>query len=82
TAYNAHIFINGTKDANDDAILKERLFELAYEGKRWFDLVRFGKAFDLVPSLQSKKGQDYLLLSPINLSVLALDSKVIQNPGY
>ncbi|RYE26875.1 MAG: RagB/SusD family nutrient uptake outer membrane protein [Sphingobacteriaceae bacterium] len=82
TAYNAHIFINGTKDANDDAILKERLFELAYEGKRWFDLVRFGKAFDLVPSLQSKKGQDYLLLSPINLSVLALDSKVTQNPGY
>lgn len=80
--YTSHIFINGTKNINDDAILKERLFELAYEGKRWFDLVRFGKAFDLVPSLQAKKGQDYLLLHPINVLTLSLEPLVTQNPGY
>lgn len=82
SAYNARIFVNGTRTTNDDAILKERLFELAYEGKRWFDLVRFGKAFDLVPSLIAKKGQDNLLLHPINVTTLASEPKVTQNPGY
>ena len=43
-------YVNSTKEANDAAILKERLLELAFEGKRWWDLVRFDKAFDLVPS--------------------------------
>ncbi len=82
TDYAAHVFVNGTKEQNDTAILKERLFELVYEGKRWWDLVRFGKAFDLVPNLQSRKGQDYLLIFPIANTVLSLEPKVKQNPGY
>jgi hypothetical protein len=82
TAYSAHTFQNGTKDANDAAILQERLFELAYEGKRWWDLVRFGKAFDLVPTLQASRGKDHLLLHPINALTLSLEPKVIQNLGY
>lgn len=82
TAFAAHIFQKGTQDANDVAILKERLFELAYEGKRWWDLVRFGKAFDLVPSLQSQRGKDHLLLHPVNALTLSLEPKVKQNPGY
>ncbi|MCE7063187.1 RagB/SusD family nutrient uptake outer membrane protein [Dyadobacter sp. CY343] len=80
--YSKHVFVKGTKQANDDAILKERLFELIYEGKRWWDLVRFGKAFDLVPNLQARKGQDHLLLFPIANTVLSLEPKVKQNPGY
>ncbi len=32
-----------TTEDIEDAILKERALELAYEGKRWFDLVRVGK---------------------------------------
>lgn len=81
TAFSAHTFINGSKDANDAAILQERLFELAYEGKRWWDLVRFGKAFDLVPSLQNRR-QEHLLLHPVNAITLSLEPKVMQNPGY
>jgi len=81
--YANHLFVNGTKEVNDEAILKERLLELAFEGKRWWDLVRFNKAYDLVPSLQSQsaKGQDFLLF-PIPNSVLSLEPNVIQNPGW
>ncbi len=82
TAFSSHTFVNGSKEANDAAILQERLFELAYEGKRWWDLVRFSKAFDLVPSLLSMKGKDYLLLHPINTLTLSLEPKIKQNTGY
>jgi predicted RNA-binding protein associated with RNAse of E/G family len=74
---------NDTKEKNDEAILKERLLELSLEGgKRWWDLLRFDKAFDLVPSLQDKKGQDYYRLFPIGNSILSLEPKVKQNPGW
>jgi hypothetical protein len=74
--------VSGSQAYNDEVILQERLFEFAFEGKRWFDLVRFDKAFDLVPSLQDRKGQDDVLLFPISENVLALEPKVVQNPGY
>ncbi|ACU04845.1 RagB/SusD family nutrient uptake outer membrane protein [Pedobacter heparinus] len=80
--YNAHIFINGAKEQNDEAILTERLLELVFEGKRWWDLVRFGKAFEKIPSLQSRTGQTHLLLFPIAESTLSLEPKVTPNPGY
>ncbi|MBL7700354.1 MAG: RagB/SusD family nutrient uptake outer membrane protein [Chitinophagaceae bacterium] len=80
--YNDHVFANGTQEQNDAAILKERLFELLYEGKRWWDLVRFDKAFELVPALQDRAGQTDLLLFPIANTVLSLEPKVHQNPGY
>ena len=75
-------FVNGSQEENDEAILQERLFELAFEGKRWWDLVRFGKAFEKVPSLQNREGQDHLLLFPIQQATITLNSKIQQNPGY
>ena len=80
--YTNHVYVNDSKENNDAAILKERLLELAFEGKRWWDLIRFNKAFDLVPSLQDKKGKDYMMLYPIANSVLSLEPKVVQNPGW
>jgi hypothetical protein len=82
-AFNSHVYINnGTKEQNDNAILKERLLELVFEGKRWWDLVRFEKAFDLVPSLSERVGQDYLLKWPIGLTTLSLEPQIQQNPGW
>ena len=81
-AFPAHEFINGDKESNDDAILKERLREMAFEGKYWWDLLRFDKAFELVPSLQAKAGQTHLELFPIVLSTLSIEPRVQQNAGY
>lgn len=78
----SHIFIPGTKQYNDEMILKERLLELAFEGKRWWDLIRFSKAFDLVPSMKDKGGNKDLLVWPISKSVLSLEPKIQQNPGW
>lgn len=77
----AHQFVNGSKEANDAAILQERFFEFAYEAKRWFDLVRFGKVFELVPSLQDRPDPN-LLLFPISIETLSLNPNLVQNPGY
>ena len=38
--------IANTAVAYEDAILQERALELAYEGKRWFDLLRMGRRND------------------------------------
>lgn len=81
--YPAHIFVSGDQDQNDEAILDERLLELVVEGKRWWDLVRFGKAYELVPSLAAQPDPtEHLLLFPIANTVLALEPNVRQNPGY
>ena len=79
--YAEHEFVNGSFEENDDAILQERLLEFALECKRWFDLVRFDKAFDLVPSLAGRDNPE-LLYFPIPNSVLSLEPLVEPNSGW
>lgn len=67
-------FTNSTKTANDDVILKERLKELAFEGKSWWDIVRFNRT-DLVPSMAGKQ-----VLFPISQNTINFNPKITQNP--
>lgn len=82
TNFSNHPFTNGTKAANDEIILKERLFELSLEGKRWWDLVRFGEVFNKIPKLYNREGEKYLLLWPISTGTLSREVLVEQTPGY
>jgi starch-binding outer membrane protein, SusD/RagB family len=80
--YEDHIFVNGSKEENDIEILNERLLELFYEGKRWWDLIRFDKVFEKVPYFENHPEDEYKLLWPIGLNVLSMEPNVVQNPGY
>lgn len=60
------------------AIEQERRLEFAFEGHRWFDLVRTNRAVDVLPGV-TKVTQ---MLFPIPLSELNTNSLMTQNTGY
>jgi len=65
-----------------DKIVLERRMELAFEGHRWFDLVRTGQAF---PVMQKYGMKTHNTLWPIPLAQIQLinDRALFpQNPGY
>lgn len=80
--FGQHVFVSGTQEYNDSLILRERLLELTTEGKRWWDLIRFGKAFELDPSLQGMQGQKWILLFPIGQNIISREPLVTENPGW
>jgi starch-binding outer membrane protein, SusD/RagB family len=64
-----------------DEILNQRRFEFAFEGHRWFDLVRTGKAIEMLENVNS----EYQLLFPIPQSEILSNNAIKpedQNPGY
>ena len=76
-------------------ILKERRVELAFENKRWLDLVRTGKAIEVMTAYGAKMKQQYPYLSPASYNVtadkfifpipfeeLSINKLLTQNPGY
>jgi starch-binding outer membrane protein, SusD/RagB family len=72
------------KPAVEKEILDERGRELYFENKRWFDLVRFHKGgtinvYTYVPNLVGKTTP---LFWPLNTTVLANNSKLVQTDGY
>lgn len=81
-AFEVNKFVNGSQTQNDEAILQERLLELMFEGKRWWDLIRFGKTFELVPTLEGRASQKHLEYFPISEQVLSLEPLVKQTSGY
>ncbi len=85
--------LNGlSQDALRNAIWKERWFELCYENKTWFDMVRLRKAFNVLtgqfeeyvghqfsygPTLSERE-----LLFPIPTAEVRNNTNLRQNPGY
>jgi hypothetical protein len=66
-----------TTDELVDKILLERRIELAYESQRWFDLIRTGKAQQVLSIADANK-----LLLPIPRQEILINSNLTQNPGY
>ena len=78
-----------------NTILHERRVELAFENKRWHDLVRTGTAINVLNNAGAKlKLQfsylpadsrivtDFRLLFPIPAAEVGLNTQLVQNPGY
>ncbi|MDH7461890.1 RagB/SusD family nutrient uptake outer membrane protein [Chitinophagaceae bacterium 26-R-25] len=81
-----------TATSADDArtiIAKERRLELAFEGNRWYDLLRTGTALTTMNAQTDGNGnnlnynvQPYRLLMPIPQAQIDLNPFLIQNDGY
>ncbi|RYC69478.1 MULTISPECIES: RagB/SusD family nutrient uptake outer membrane protein [Spirosoma] len=59
------------------AIENERRIEFAFEAHRWFDLVRTGRAGEVLGLTDQRKW-----VFPIPFNDIAADPDLIQNPGY
>lgn len=92
------VYVNSGYGENELAIIMERDREFVGEGSRWFDLVRmhdnskkalvfsdidaFGTELGVDPAPVLQENQAYMILWPIDVTVLNADEKIKQNPGY
>ena len=68
------------KDINE-ALLEERFKEFLIEGKRWYDLRRFGNEYVFKYTL-AEDGNEKKLLWPIDKTTLTNNTALKQTPGY
>ncbi len=75
-----------SKTSFQDLVLQERAYEFIFEGKRWYDLKRTGKAAEVIKAAKGITIAEKAYLWPIPVSELnfnkALDPATDQNPGY
>ena len=71
------------------AIEKERQLELAFEGYRWFDLQRTGRALAVMQNAKKANNeplnypiQQFRLLYPVPQNEIDRNPRLTQNPGY
>lgn len=77
-----HGFPNQSIDANaKEALLKERLLEFIFEGKRWYDLRRFGDSF-VFANTTVLASEAYKLFWPVDRNTLTNNRLLTQTPGY
>ncbi|WDF68153.1 RagB/SusD family nutrient uptake outer membrane protein [Sphingobacterium oryzagri] len=81
----------GNRAALLDALLKERRLELAFEGQRWFDLVRLDRVEPVMNAVYAKDSgrraqvypfTNYSYRLPIPQSILDQNPNLKQNLGY
>ncbi|MDD4514760.1 RagB/SusD family nutrient uptake outer membrane protein [Massilibacteroides sp.] len=83
--------VKGDKNKMLDALLNERRLELAFEGQRWFDLVRLDKVEEVMNAVYAKDSgrrtqaypfdqNSYRL--PIPQGAIDQNENLVQNPGY
>ncbi|MFZ2282287.1 MAG: RagB/SusD family nutrient uptake outer membrane protein [Lutibacter sp.] len=68
-----------------EAILHERRIELAFEGQRWFDLIRVDNGqygIDFIHSIGKTNASQKHLLFPVPQIERDRNPKLTQNPGY
>jgi hypothetical protein len=63
-----------------DAVYLERRLEFAFEGERWHDLVRTGRAYDVLRV--SGHFESHEVLWPIPQQEMDTSPNLVQNPGY
>jgi hypothetical protein len=82
---------SASKDAILNAYLKERRLELAFEGERWFDLVRLDKVEEVMNAVFAKDNgrpaqkypyNQFSYKLPIPQDVIDQNPNLVQNPGY
>lgn len=66
----------------DDAVVAERNWELAFEGKRWFDLVRKEMVIEVNQGLYPTVSETDMLMPKPNAQVSILEGYLDQNLGY
>lgn len=80
-----------SRDAILNAYLKERRLELAFEGERWFDLVRLDKVEEVMNSAKQRDPDRMDLVYPfepdsyklpIPANIMDQNPNLTQNPGY
>lgn len=64
-----------------EAILNERLFEFVFEGKRWYDLRRFGNSY-VFANTTLLSSEAYKVLWPIDRNSLTNNRSLKQTDGY
>ncbi|WP_421829601.1 RagB/SusD family nutrient uptake outer membrane protein [Larkinella sp.] len=78
----------GTQAAMRLALEQERRIELAFEGHRWFDLVRTGRALPVLRAkaaaigIQTNLTENNLLFAIPQSQIDINPTKITQNPGY
>ncbi len=75
-------YANLSQNELRDKIYLERRLELSFEGHRWFDLVRTGRALEFC---QSEGMKDYMTVFPVPLTQIQVINDLSlfpQNPGY
>lgn len=82
--------VTSSSSAMENAVLNERRLELAFEGQRWFDLVRTGKAINVLNTLNQRDAgriqmvplTEQTILLPIPQVAIDANVSLTQNPGY